>query len=236
MAVLAEQDSGSAARILAAARELVLKRGVKGLTIAEIAERAHVAKGTVYLHWSTREDLLVGLFARDFLAMTDTFATVVADDPDVCRPSRLLPMVMQNAVDRPFVRALQIEDDDMLGALTQHPRSTKLREELGPGALMYAALPVWREHNLARTDWALDEQAYALHALLSGFLNAATQQRVLNTVSVDDPARVLAAATTALLGPETPSPEDIRATADAALAVLTAKREAVLESIGKRED
>jgi len=236
MAALAELDSGSAARILAAARELVLKRGVKGLTIAEIAERAHVAKGTVYLHWSTREDLLVGLFARDFLAMVDEFADVITADPDVCRPSRLLPAVVRFSTDRPFVRALQIEDDDLLGALTQHPRSTKLRDELGAGALAYAALPVWRQHNLARTDWPLDEQAYALHALLSGFLTAATRQRVLAAVSVDDPARVLAAAATALLGPETAGPDDIRATADAALAVLTVKREAMLESIGKRED
>ena len=236
MAALAEQDSGSAARILAATRELVLKRGVKGLTIAEIAERAHVAKGTVYLHWSTREDLLVGMFARDFLAMLDEHATTIAADPDICRPSRLLPRVIQSVVGRPFVRALQIEDDDLLGVLTQHPRSTRLLDELGPGALVHVALPVWRRHNLARTDWAFDDQAYAVHALLSGFLTAATQERFCATVSVDDPARVLAAATTALLGPETPSPEDIRATADAALAVLTAKREAVLDSFGKRDD
>jgi hypothetical protein len=46
MAELAEHDSGTAARILAAARDLVLKRGVKGLTVAEIAEKAHVGKGT----------------------------------------------------------------------------------------------------------------------------------------------------------------------------------------------
>ena len=58
MAVLAEHDSGTAARILAAARELVLKRGVKGLTVAEIAARAHVGKGTAYLYWPTKEDLL----------------------------------------------------------------------------------------------------------------------------------------------------------------------------------
>ncbi|MFC0547374.1 TetR/AcrR family transcriptional regulator [Kutzneria chonburiensis] len=236
MAALAEQDSGSAARILAAARELVLKRGVKGLTIAEIAERAHVAKGTVYLHWSTREDLLVGLFARDFLAMVDRVVELIEADPDICRPSRLLPLAVQLTVDLPFVRALQIEDDDLLGALTRHPRSTKLRQELGPAALMYNAVPVWRMHNLARTDWALDDQAYALQALLSGFLAAVTSPRVLNAVTVDDPIPVFSAAVTALLGPETAGPEDIRATADAALAVLASKREVVLESIAKRED
>jgi AcrR family transcriptional regulator len=233
MAALAEQDSGSAARVLAAARELVLKRGVKGLTIAEIAERAHVAKGTVYLHWSTREDLLVGLFARDFLSMMDEFAAMVAADHEVCRPSRLLPLAVRLAVDRPFVCALLIEDEDLLGALTHHPRSTRLVEQLGPASLMYAAVPVWREHNLASTDWPFDEQAYALQALLAGFLTAVTKPRVLPQVSVEDPDRVMAAAVTALLGPETPGPDDVQATADAALAVLAARREAVLDSIAK---
>ena len=236
MAVLAEQDSGSAARILAAARELVLKRGVKGLTIAEIAERAHVAKGTVYLHWSTREDLLVGLFARDFLATLDAFTERITADPDTSRPSRLLPLAVQLTVEHPFVRALQIEDDDLLGALTRHPRSTTLLQDLGPGALMYTALPVWRMRNLVRTDWALDDQAYALQALVSGFLAAVTEQRALVAVSVDEPVKVIAAAVTALLGPETPGPDDVQATADAALAALAGKRQLLLDSIAKRED
>ena len=64
-AELAEHDSGTAARILAAARELVLKRGVKGLTIAEIAERAHVGKGTAYLYWKTKEDLLLAVITTN---------------------------------------------------------------------------------------------------------------------------------------------------------------------------
>jgi AcrR family transcriptional regulator len=236
MAVLAEQDSGTAARILAAARELVLRRGVKRLTISEIAERAHVAKRTVYLHWSTREDLLVGLFARDFLDVLDIFAERFTSDPDVSRPSRLIPLMVQVTVEHPFIRALQTEDADLLGALTHHHRSTTLLETLGPAALMYVTLPVWRNHNLARTDWTLDDQAYALQALLSGFLTAAIGQRALVAVPVDESAGVIAAAVSALLGPETPGPDDVRATADAALAHLVVKREALLDSIAKQRD
>lgn len=233
MAVLAEQDSGSAARILGAARELVLKRGVKGLTVAEIADRAHVAKGTIYLHWDTREDLLVGLFGRDFLAVLDLMGKRLEADPNVARPSQLLPLLVQDTVEHPFIRALQTEDDDLLGVLAQHPRSASFLHELGPAALMRAALPVWRKHRLARTDWTFDDQAYALQALLLGFLNVTVEDRLLPAVSVADPARVIATAVTALLGPEDPGPDDVRATADAALAELATKRAALLETIGK---
>ncbi|MFF1817946.1 TetR/AcrR family transcriptional regulator [Kribbella sp. NPDC058245] len=236
MAVLAEQDSGSAARILGAARELVLKRGVKGLTVAEIADRAHVAKGTIYLHWDTREDLLVGLFGRDFLAALDGFSELLATDPDGARPSRLLPMLVRSTVEHPFICALQIEDDDLLGVLAQHPRSADLLANLGPAALIGVALPVWRRHKLARTDWTFDDQAYALQALFLGFMSTAIGGRVLSSISVDDPFRVVAVATTALLGPEEPGPGDVQATADAALVEIEIKRAALLESIGKHTE
>ncbi|MFK4088077.1 TetR/AcrR family transcriptional regulator [Kribbella sp. NPDC020789] len=233
MVVLAEQDSGSAARILAAARELVLKRGVKGLTVAEIADRAHVAKGTIYLHWDTREDLLVGLFGRDFLAALDAMTERLLADPDAARPSRLLPALVQSTVEHPFIRALQSEDADMLGALLQHPRSAGLLENLGPAALVRVTLPVWRRHHLVRTDWTFEDQAYALQALLLGFLTTAAGSRILPAISIDDPGGVVAAATTALLGPEEPGPGDVQATTDTALAEVRAKRQALLDSLGK---
>src|SRR5437763_1288624 len=169
MAELAEHDSGTAARILAAARELVLKRGVKGLTIAEIAQKAHVGKGTAYLYWKTKEDLLLGLFARDFLTLVDDEIEALTADPDLVRPHRLCPRLVRAFPDHPFVRALNTGDADLLGALTQHPRTTELLDRLGPAALLGKVLPVWRLYRLVRTDWPLDEQAYALQALLTGF-------------------------------------------------------------------
>ncbi|MEU9484163.1 helix-turn-helix domain-containing protein [Streptomyces decoyicus] len=231
MAVLVEQDSIKAARILAVARELVLKRGVKGVTVAEIAEKAHVGKGTVYLYWGTKEDLLVGLFAREFLAGVDGFIDTLTADPDAGRPHRLCPQLVRNALERPFVRALVTGDADLLGVLTQHPRSTELLGTLGPAALMYTVLPVWRQRRLARTDWPLGDQAYGLQALMAGYLQTATRSRTLREVTVDAPDKVIAASVTALLGPEEATADDVRATADEGLRLLRQKRELVLASI-----
>jgi AcrR family transcriptional regulator len=235
MVVLAEQDSGKAARILQVARELVLKRGVKGVTVAEIAEKAHVAKGTVYLHWATKEDLLVGLFARAVLAAVDDLFEALTADPDVGRPYRLCPHLVHTGLEFPFVRALQVGDADLLGVLTQHPRTTELVDRLGLGALMYLVLPVWREYGLARTDWPLDEQAYVMQSLMAGFFAAANHTHALPTVTVAEPDKVIAAAVTALLGPEQASPADLRAAADEGLRLLREQREIVLASIAKVE-
>jgi AcrR family transcriptional regulator len=235
MAELAEHDSGTAARILAAARELVLKRGVKGLTVAEIAERAHVGKGTAYLYWKTKDELLLGLFARDFLAGVDGEIDALTTDPDAARPHRLCPRLARTALEHPFVRALQSGDADLLGALARHPRATELLQQLGPAGLVYTVLPVWREHRLARTDWPLDEQAYALQALITGFLETATRTSGLRRVSVEDPEKVMAAAVTALLGPEEADPAEVRVAAEAGLRLLQEKRETVLATITTSE-
>ena len=46
-----------AERILDAALELLQRWGYRKTTIEDIAKQAGVAKGTVYLHWKTRDAL-----------------------------------------------------------------------------------------------------------------------------------------------------------------------------------
>ncbi|HUD89802.1 MAG TPA: TetR/AcrR family transcriptional regulator, partial [Xanthobacteraceae bacterium] len=47
--------------LMDAAQRLFLKQGVASTTIEEIASGADIAKGTFYLHFSSRDDLLVAL-------------------------------------------------------------------------------------------------------------------------------------------------------------------------------
>ncbi|MGK3201319.1 TetR/AcrR family transcriptional regulator [Amycolatopsis sp. MEPSY49] len=227
---LPEHSSPKAARILAAAGELLLGRGSKGVTIADVAAKAHIGKGTVYLYWKTKEDLLLGLICRDFLALADDVTEAVTADPDLARPSRLLPHMLRTASRHPFVSALRGSDDGLLGALAEDPRSAELLDTLGPDAVMYDVLPIWRRHDLARTDWAFEEQAMALHALLTGFVVLTTQNRFRPGGSADpDPA--FATAVTALLGPERATADQVRATAAEGLRSLAEGRATALEII-----
>lgn len=45
--------------MLAAATELMIEAGVRGVTVDAVAERSGVAKSTLYRHWSSVHDLLV---------------------------------------------------------------------------------------------------------------------------------------------------------------------------------
>ncbi len=64
---------------MSAAQGLFLEQGVGATTIEQITKRADVAKGTFYLYFSSKEDVLAGLadrFAQDLLARIQ--AAVVA--------------------------------------------------------------------------------------------------------------------------------------------------------------
>ncbi|MFD2083246.1 DNA-binding transcriptional regulator, AcrR family [Actinopolymorpha cephalotaxi] len=67
-------------RILAAARETVAAHGYAGLSIDAVAERAGVAKTTLYRRWPTKARLVADLVSRmqDEVTLTET-GDVVAD-------------------------------------------------------------------------------------------------------------------------------------------------------------
>ena len=53
------------ALILQAAEEVLIEKGYHEMSMDEIAARVGISKGTVYLHFASKEDLVFALFERD---------------------------------------------------------------------------------------------------------------------------------------------------------------------------
>jgi TetR/AcrR family fatty acid metabolism transcriptional regulator len=51
--------------ILQTAEDVLVEKGYYEMSVDEIASRVGIAKGTVYLHFASKEDLVVALFNRD---------------------------------------------------------------------------------------------------------------------------------------------------------------------------
>ena len=64
-------------QILDAAARVLVERGLAATTMAEVAEAASVAKGTVYLYFESKAELLAGLRARYF----EEFASMLGGPP-----------------------------------------------------------------------------------------------------------------------------------------------------------
>ncbi len=91
MARLASEDSRQ--RILDAAQERLWRYGFKKTTIDEIAADAGVGKGTVYLHFDSKEDICLAIIA-EYKQEALTQAQQIARDPAKDVTEKLAEMLM----------------------------------------------------------------------------------------------------------------------------------------------
>ncbi|WP_053174763.1 TetR/AcrR family transcriptional regulator [Nonomuraea sp. SBT364] len=99
-------------RILDAAAELILRWGYDKTTIDDVAGHAGVAKGTIYLHWRTRDALFAALLRRERVLM--------AQEVRAAAPATLRELVRELAaalLRRPLMKALLTGDREVLGKL-----------------------------------------------------------------------------------------------------------------------
>jgi AcrR family transcriptional regulator len=153
-------------RILNAATELVRRDGEK-VAMAQIAQHAGVGVGTLYRHFSTREDLLAALVHRSFGIAVEN-ATRAAARPGSAldgirsfflatlrdRERFVLPLHGGPPVFTPATRQLQADVRTILRSLLERGRTNgELRADLTPEDLIIATSLLSRP--LAGTEPAL---------------------------------------------------------------------------------
>lgn len=209
----ARQHAERAHRILDAAERLVLRRGYGKTTIADVAHAAGVAKGTIYLHWKSREDLFATLMRRDRSDMAGQVRRHLHADPDASLP-RLFAELVRELGRRPLLRAAVVQDADVLGRLVERKRaggsSTALVEPLG------AYLSALRTCGAVRSDLSTPELLTVISSLLYGSLTSATMLPEAARVPDDRCADLLGDTVARFVDPGGRSSPTTRATAAAA--------------------
>lgn len=108
-----------AERILRAAGSLVASIGYDKTTIADVAKRAGVAKGTIYLHWPTREALFTALVHHERIAMIVDCRERLGVDGDEL--DTVFEQLARALMSRPVVKAFVVNDSSVLGRLADAP-------------------------------------------------------------------------------------------------------------------
>jgi AcrR family transcriptional regulator len=114
-------------RILDVTSELLLRWGARRVSIDEVAKRADVGKGTVYLHWRSREQLFSAVGAREAAAMAEEIATAVRDDPSEVALHRVLRRMFVEAMGRPILRAIYTQDSEVFDKVLAEPARQPLQ-------------------------------------------------------------------------------------------------------------
>jgi AcrR family transcriptional regulator len=111
----AEAGAEREARILDATAELFAHYGFDKTTVSEIARAAGVSKGSIYLHFESKEALLEALLLRELRAYAETWLALVEADPLGGTIGGLYKNSLYALNDNPFMAALFRRDGRILG-------------------------------------------------------------------------------------------------------------------------
>ena len=96
--------------ILDAARKIIARFGIQGTTIDRVAEMANVAKGTIYLYFPSKDDLVQATLLAGLRAMTSE--TLASDDPSKPPLERIRNLILADhrtlASNQDFLKTLLI--------------------------------------------------------------------------------------------------------------------------------
>ncbi|QUQ62545.1 TetR/AcrR family transcriptional regulator [Kutzneria sp. CA-103260] len=115
-----------AARILDAAEELLVSYGYRRITVDEVARRAGVGKGTVYLYWPSKLELFGAVLTRDAARLVSDQLAAMRTDPAEVLLHRSLRWAFLAVMARPLARAWATTDLALLGELATQSRSGML--------------------------------------------------------------------------------------------------------------
>ncbi len=91
--------------ILEAAEEVLMEKGYYETSMDEIAARVGVAKGTVYLHFPSKEDLVVAIFQRDMERLLQLIKTTNASS---LTPREKAEIILEQLYGSLFTRRMQL--------------------------------------------------------------------------------------------------------------------------------
>jgi AcrR family transcriptional regulator len=154
-------------RILDAAADLVLRWGYKRVTIEEVAKRAGIGKGTVYLHFRSRAWLFVCVLMRESLDLVDELIAAIRRDAAALLIAEQVRLTYLEVQRRPLLRAMFARDSEVLGDLARDSDADPVRG--WRGELAADLFRLLREHGLMRDDLDLATQMYVVGAVQTGF-------------------------------------------------------------------
>ncbi|MDI1481594.1 TetR/AcrR family transcriptional regulator [Polyangium sp. y55x31] len=142
----AEQKEQRREAILGAAAELFRERSIDDISIGEVAERAGLAKGSVYRYFATKEEVFQALFLQGLGAWFDEIMPLLRGLPRDTSPDDVAALVVRTLAPRePMLRLLASNSCDIEQNLSfEAARDSKrwmLDHIVIAGAAFEAALP-----------------------------------------------------------------------------------------------
>jgi AcrR family transcriptional regulator len=172
--------------IIAATLEIIAERGYDGVRVADVAERAGVAKATMYRRWASKTDLVVaalqtapplspvdtGHVRSDLSALVNQFLEVAETAPIV---GLLAALAAERQKDPRLARILDPFVAERMRPFTQAFQRAMARGEVGPDADLGLAASMLGGAVMIRLLFGGATDATAIERLIEMVLDAVAQ-------------------------------------------------------------
>lgn len=179
-----------AERILDAAAGLIARLGYDKTTVSDIAAEAGVAKGAVYLHWASKEELFDALVVHEMQKLMNDLLSRVECDPQGGSLTHMYRHALLSMQANPLMKALYTQDSRVLGAYIHRQDPSRYVERFWFGK---AFVEFMQSAGLVRKGLDANSLAYVLTIIAYGFTS-------IETIIPTDQAPPLAAVADALDG------------------------------------
>ncbi len=109
--------------IINAAEELIQKLGVYNTSLAKIANKAKISKGTLYYYYSSKDDLIYDITAKHMKSITDDLLHWIDSLDKSLKPSEILTLVFEK------LTKIEIRNQLHLYLLHESTSNNKLKEK-----------------------------------------------------------------------------------------------------------
>jgi AcrR family transcriptional regulator len=111
-------------RVLDSAAELLVRWGYQRVTIEDVARHAGIGKGTVYLHFRSKDALFLTVLMRVHRDFVERMVDRMDSDAREVLPSRMMRHLYDEMAADPVARSLYLGDAEVLGRLAHEAAGT----------------------------------------------------------------------------------------------------------------
>lgn len=156
-------------RILDSAADLLVRWGYQRVTVEDVAKQAGIGKGTVYLHFRSKEALFLAVLLRVQQAVGAGMAERMRADPRHTLPSRMISSSYRSLAEDPVTHRIYFGDAETLGRLAHEAAETLGELSARRDAVFAEHLTLLREAGLLRAELDPASARYVLSAVSTGF-------------------------------------------------------------------
>jgi AcrR family transcriptional regulator len=158
-------------RVLDAASELFVRFGYDKTTMNDIANKAGVAKSTIYLRWKKKEDVFRALLIREGRLVTNDWVKRVEADPKGGTFGGWMHHALVSSFSNPFLKAMYKQDRRILGTMLERKGQTEMF--LQRQALFMHFIKAMQDANAVRQDVDAHALTYLLNSMQFGLIHFA---------------------------------------------------------------